>query len=232
MSDLFIWFNRTKVPYGYPLTDEIIVKDVFDKARPKYMPDQRWKLFNPYKMEFPPTKEYKFPDELYMVMTKSDKTIEFDYYSHQKNVAFVSDGFLDFLQRNGLDSSYYEKAKLLIVDLKGDILTGDKYWALRFGKFDDDLFSFNADSKKRAAGLKDFFLYPLMELKRSIPEKNIFFINEFCYNRSLVFNELALREILASFYEPQIYKLEDFPFVYNNQLKWDVFPYDNESLVK
>jgi len=93
MDDLFIWFNRTKVPDGYPLTDEIIIKDTFDKARPKYTPDQRWKLFNPYKMDFPPSEEYKFPDKLYMVITKSCKTIIFDYYSHQISL----DGILDYL---------------------------------------------------------------------------------------------------------------------------------------
>lgn len=196
------------------------------------MPDQRWKLFNPSQMEFPPVDEYKFPDELYMVITKSTKRVAFDYYSHQKNVAFVSDRFLGFLQRNGLDASYYEKAKLFIVNLKGDLITNERYWALRFGKFDDELFSFHAESKKRASGLKDFFLYPSMELKKSVPGKNIFFINEFCYNKSIIFNGLALKELLVDFYEPQLYQLEDFPFIYNNQIKWDIVPYDNEFLIK
>ena len=67
MEELFIWFNRTKVPDGYPLKDDFILKHHFNKAKPKDIPAERLKLYNPFKTEFPPVKEYKFPPEIYNI---------------------------------------------------------------------------------------------------------------------------------------------------------------------
>jgi hypothetical protein len=233
MSELFIWFNRTKIPEGYPLKDDFILKDSFKKDKPKDIPTQQWKLYNPFKMEFPPVDGYKFPSEMYMVITKASyKTIFFDYYGYSNNVAFVSDKFLAFLQKNGLDDSYYEKAKLLVIDLGGNLLTTVDYWALRFGKFDDQSFDFHPETKKRVAGIKNYFLYPEMDTVKTTFSKSVYYLSEFCYNTSLVFNKYAKDEIIGNFYSPEIYKASDFPYVYNNQYKWDILAYDNEFLVK
>lgn len=232
MEELFIWFNRTKVPQGYPLKDDFILKPSFNKAKPKDIPLQEWKLYNPFKMEFPPGDEYKFPLEMFMVLTKkSYKKIFFDYYGYTNYVAFVSDQFFSFLQQNGLDDSYYEKAKLFVIDLEGNLLTDGNYWALRFGRFDDQLFDFDQETKKRAAGIKNHFLYPGMNVSVQPASRNVYYLSEFCYQTSLLFNQQAKDEILAGFRTPEIYKIADFPYIYNNQYKWEILPVMNEFRV-
>lgn len=232
MKELFIWFNRTRVPEGYPLKDDFILKNSFKKDKAKEIPTQQWKLFNPFKMKFPPVDDYKFPSEMYMVIIKvSNKKILFDYYGYSNNVAFASDKFLGFLQKNGLDDSYYEKAKLRVIDLEGNVLTSGDYWALRFGKFVDHLFDFHPEAKKRVAGVKNYFLYPEMDLIKTIPSKNVYYLSEFCYHTSIVFGKDVKEGVVEKFYSPEIYKISDFPYVYNNQYKWDILPSDNEFLI-
>lgn len=58
--------------------------------------------------------------------------------------------------------------------------------------------------------------------------KSIFALFSFCYNETLIFTKEVKDEILARFYAPGIYKAEDYPFVFNNQYKWDVVPFENE----
>lgn len=228
MEELFIWFNRTQLPVGYPLKDDTVFKPSFDAKNPKGMPDQPWKTFNHHKMSFPPTDAHRFPVEMYLVVTKKYPSIQFDYFDYSHYVKLVSGRFLSFIQEKGLTSDYYEKATLHIVDVQGNSMAGEEYYALRFGKFDDQLFEFPIEGRKRAAGLKDFFLYPNLSLKAPVEGKSIFALFEFCYNNTLVFTKEVKEEILDRFHYPEVYKAEDYPFVFNNQYKWDVLPFDNE----
>jgi hypothetical protein len=71
-----------------------------------------------------------------------------------------------------------------------------------------------------------------MDTVKTTFSKSVYYLSEFCYNTSLVFNKDAKDEIIGNFYSPEIYKASDFPYVYNNQYKWDILAYDNEFLVK
>lgn len=170
MNNLFIWFNRTKMPIGYPNKNDFIIKSTFDKNKPKYIPNQIWKLYS-LSMGNPSQSKYKFPTDLYMVITnKSYKEIYFDYYGYDYNIAFISDQFFDFIRNNGLPDSYYEIAELHILNLDGIYLTNNKYKAIRFIKSDDLLFDFDINTQKRAAGVKHF-LYPNLKLIKKVTNK-------------------------------------------------------------
>ncbi|OUP36208.1 hypothetical protein [Bacteroides sp. An19] len=230
MNNLFIWFNRTKMPIGYPNKNDFIIKSTFDKNKPKYIPNQIWKLYS-LSMGNPSQSKYKFPTDLYMVITnKSYKEIYFDYYGYDYNIAFISDQFFDFIRNNGLPDSYYEIAELHILNLDGIYLTNNKYKAIRFIKSDDLLFDFDINTQKRAAGVKHF-LYPNLKLIKKVTNKKIYYISQFCYNESIIFDLDIKNNIISNFKHPQIYKISDFPYIYNNQYKWDILPFDNTFLI-
>ena len=125
MDELFIWFNRTQLPAGYPVKDDAVFKPSFEAKNPKAVPEQKWTMFNHHKMSFPPTDAYQFPKEMYLVITKKTAPIQFDYFDCRQYVKLVSGRFLKFIQEKGLTEEYYEKAVLHIVDAKGSSLAGD-----------------------------------------------------------------------------------------------------------
>ncbi|BAV05583.1 Immunity protein 43 [Filimonas lacunae] len=228
MEDLFIWFNRTQLPSGYPLKEDTVLKSSYDAKSATKMPDQAWKTFNHHTMSFPPTGTHQFPEEMYLVVTKKYPAIHFDYFDYGYYVKLVSGRFLSFMEEQGVTADYYEKALLHIVDIQGHSLANQGYHALRFGKFDDQLLNWPVETRKRAAGFKDFFLYPNMQLKAPVEGKGLFVLFEFCYNNTLVFTQQVKDVILTQFISPEIYKVADFPFVFNNQYKWDVLPAMND----
>jgi hypothetical protein len=230
MNNLYIWFQRTKLPKGHPLLNDILLKSNFDLKRPNiiHVGEDNWRNFNHYNMDFPPKDTFAFPSEMYLLINKKKyKEINFDYLDYHYYVKLVSENFISFLKENGLNKSYYEIASLNIIDLKGELMTKDKYYALRFGKFDDDLFNFNLESKKRAAGLRDTFIYPDMKIKTEITNKNIFVLFEFCYRDCLVLNEKGKNDVIKRYYSFEIYKAEDYPYIFNNQRNWELLPFDN-----
>lgn len=234
MNNLYIWFQRTKLPEGHPLLDDILLKSRFDLKRPNtiHVGEENWRNFNHYNMNFPPKDTFAFPSEIYLIIKKKYKEINFDYLDYHYYVKLISDNFLSFLIKNGLNESYYEIASLNIIDLKGELMTKNKYYALRFGKFDDDLFNFEPESKKRAAGLRNTFLYPNIKIKTEIPDKNIFVLFEFCYRDCLVLSENGKNDIIKHYLSSDIYKSVDYPYVFNNQRNWELLPIDNSLKIK
>ena len=211
MKELYIWFNRTQLPKGFPLQNDFILKSQFDLEQPRKIYDEKWKMYNRFNSEYP-IGDFQFPHEMFMVVTKKKyKEIDFDYYSCDvgTSIKFVSESFLNFLSTNGIDENYYEQAKLNVLDLAGNSLVSKNYYVLRFIKSDDALFDFHKETFKRAVGIKNYFLYPLMELKQNIVDKNVFSLFEFCYEETLILNEVAKEYVLKHFSNPQLYKVED-----------------------
>jgi hypothetical protein len=192
---------------------------------------KKWAMFNHYDttLGFPPNDLlFVFPAEMNLVVkSQKYKEINFDYIQYSHFVKLVSEKFFSFLIENGLDESYYEIARLNIVDTKGRLMTDNKYFALRFGRFDDALFNFPSESRKRAAGLRDRFLFPDMEFKTVTENKNIFVLFEFCYKDGFLLNAKGANYVIENFY-CEIYNAKDFPFVFNNQYNWDILPFDNK----
>ncbi|REC59785.1 hypothetical protein DRF65_23935 [Chryseobacterium pennae] len=233
MTDLFIWFNRTQGPEGHFQLDDVIFTSSFDSKKPKFVAEQPWKMYDASIHGFPPEDKKRFPSKMYLVSTKNKPSIiKFDFYGMNNLAVLVSSKFLTFLNNKGIDENYYEIAELSIIDLKGNDLTNNEiYYALRFVRFDDQFFDFNMETKKRAAGLKNFFLFPDMKLNTYPENKNIFYINSLCYRNSIIFTKDVVKEVLSNFHLPQVYNVKDFPFVFNNQYKWDILPLNNEYLV-
>ncbi|RAJ05442.1 immunity protein 43 of polymorphic toxin system [Chitinophaga skermanii] len=232
MEKLFIWFNRTQLPTGYPAKDDTILKLSFDPKKPKLMPGQPWKQFNIHTMPFPPEEMYQFPSSMYLVVTRKLKDpIKFDYYDYAQGVKLVSAGFLTFIQEAGLTEEHYEIATLHIINEAGEALTNDTYYALRFGQFNDASFDFPVDTKKRAAGLQGHFLYPGLQLNNPTSQQ-VFALQNFCYLNTLIFTAQAARKALQQFHYPALYPAEEFPFVFNNQHNWSILPFENDLLLK
>jgi hypothetical protein len=232
MTDLFIWFNRTQLPDGYIPIEDIIFKNDFDIKKPKFMPEQPWKMYDAQIHGAPPEKEKEFPKKMYLVSTKkNNQKVKFDFYGIDDSVILVSSKFMSFILENGIDESYYEIAQLFVIDTNGNSLIDDDYYALRFVKFDDDKIDFGLETKKRAAGLKNYFLFPDMKLLSPSPNKNVFYVSQLCYRNSLIFTESIVKHILENFYFPQLYNVKDFPFIFNNKRNWDILPLKNEYLV-
>lgn len=70
-----------------------------------------------------------------------------------------------------------------------------------------------------------------MELKQNIVDKNVFSLFEFCYEETLILNEVAKEYVLKHFSNPQLYKAEDYPFIFNNQHNYEILPYNNSYLI-
>jgi hypothetical protein len=229
MNKLYIWFNRTVLPKGYPIFGDYIFKSQFDIKNPKKVYDENWKRYSYLKMAYSLKEDIKFPAEMYLIVIKKKyKSIFFDYYNIGDHVRLVSEDFMLFLKENGLEESYYEIALLNVLNIEGESLVDKKFYALRFRKHDDNLFDFHFETKKRAAGIRDSFLYPDMEIQNEVYNKNIFSLYEFCYNDTLILNEKGKIDVLTNFYAPQIYQAKDFPYIFNNQYKWDILPFDNK----
>jgi hypothetical protein len=235
MEDLYIWFNREDDPEIYPTTEDYILKSNFEIEKPKKMYDQNWKQ--------------KLPAEIYLIITKKKyKEIHFDYYD-LFDVKLVSEKFLSFLNNNGIDDAYYEKAVLHIFDLNGKTLSEKNHFALRFIKDDKECFNFHEESKELATDAIDsyfsFFgeddeikadnkeedtgnyLYPNIELKKHESGKNVFNLFDFYYNYCIIFNGTVKEYVLNNFCGTEIYKVKDFHNICNHY-NFEELPVDNK----
>jgi hypothetical protein len=130
----------------------------------------------------------------------------------------VSKRFLEYLQSNGLPNNY-EVARLTIVSSTGKHLTKKEYFALRFGKFDDDLLHFDEASKRAVPNLKDCFVYDTISTSE-VTDRNIFFVDKPCYQEVVLLTEKAKIEIQKQFYCPAIYSAAEFTTAYSQDNEW------------
>jgi hypothetical protein len=228
-NELFIWFNRGYKPKkGTPLTDDIVLFDSFDNSKKqKFFNQSEWMVFDYKPMTFPPQEEkYKFPKNQFLIIKKKIKDIFFDYIEYGSNVKIFSENLFDFLIKNGLDSGY-EIATLSVVDKFGNRLTDRKYVALRFGLYNDDLFDYNTKTKQKTKvhGSTNY-TFPDLSLKDNLINKSIFVLNEFAYRHSIIFKKDVLQKLL-NYYEPEIYRIKDFTFLYENQYDEEILPLKN-----
>ena len=101
-----------------------------------------------------------------------------------------------------------------------------KFFVIRICEFDDNKFDFHIENKKRAIGCNkyNYFLYPDMQLKNYNDKQNIFFLNEFCYQDSIILTTDGKDYVMQNFNRPELYKLEDYRFVWNNQYNIEQLP--------
>ena len=239
--ELYIWYNWVCPQKIYPPLDAYIFESKFDINKPKKYNDfaEYWKHTSDDDY-VQGSGKYKFPDEMYFVVTyKKYKKIDFDYYD-LRNAKIVSEDLLSFLNKNGIDDTYYEKAFLRIIDLNGQIVTDKNYFALRFwqNKGDQEYFNFQKETKEDPVdSIESYFnaldgedcikkekdsetpLYPDIELKNYENGKNVFVLNDYeyyNYKETMIFTENVKDYILDKFCSPEIYKAKDFPKVYDN----------------
>jgi Immunity protein 43 len=177
-----------------------------------------WLKYVPKKHGFPVPEDLRMPDRLILVVQKQ-KEIVFDYYRYKENLLVVSEPFLKFLDGNGV-GGHFERAGLSIVHKKGSPLeVSRKYFLIRFGVFDDDKFVFDRTTAVRPTkDEKDFLLYPGLQFKEGVkPDRELFFLQEFCYRGFPVFTGSVKMKIESEFYHPEIYGLQEFPKVYKQQ---------------
>ena len=230
-TDLFIWYNRDYLKKtGFPLRDKIKLFDTFDNKKNKFYSTSEWAVLSYRQMDFPPQEEkYKFPPKQFLIINQKFKEILFDYIEYHSDVKIVSENLLSFFREHGLIGGY-ETAQIEIVDKKGDILTDKKYFALRFGSYDDDFFDFNNKTKQRTkvhGSTND--TYPDLVLKHKDIKQSIFVLSELSYRNSLILTRDVLDKMLNNFYMPEIYRISDFPYIYENQ--YDL-PFDNAYKLK
>lgn len=169
---------------------------------------------------------------LYLVFKKSQKEVTFDYIEYGPTVKILSYDFFELLTEYGLSENHYELSKLKLVDKNCNEITDKKYVALRFGKFDDDLFELHKETSIRTkihGSTK--YLYPHLELKKS-QQKKVFNLKEFSYRQSIIFEGTELDTLKGFGLDLDIYKLSDFPFVYANQYDENVLPLENQYRIK
>jgi Immunity protein 43 len=140
--------------------------------------------------------------------SKKTKEVKFDFLNKRGEYKIVSENFLAFIIDFGINENY-ETAELDILDLKGNKITSKRYYLLRFVRFDDDLFDFNENNKipVKGFGMDDKFLYPDLQLKKST-KKEIFVLNNFCYQQIIIFTGKVKERIEKEFYVPEIYNKE------------------------
>jgi Immunity protein 43 len=225
MNDLFIWFYTVaRIPKGALLGLDVMLRENFypNKKQDDFV--YPWCSYNPIKDGFPVSQEaLRFPKELFFIVDDV-KELNFDFIPFQSNMIIVSEIFLNYLKAQHLEANF-EVAFLKVVDINEKIVKCNKqYFALRIGKFDDEFFDFDVETKKRAAGSRDFFLYPNMKLKKTDIGRDVFFLNELWYRNALLLTKAGKDRIKSDFYLPEIYMIEEFPIVYNNRTKEELLP--------
>lgn len=233
-EELFIWYYRTLLPKGIPYKDDIILFDNYDIEKKKFYSKSEWRKVDFTPMPFPPAIEsYKFPQQLFLVVQKKIKEILFDYYEFGSNVKLVSERFFNFLLESGINKGY-EKADLKIANKQNELLTDQKYLALRFGAFDDALFDF--DEKTKIKGKHTFgstyYTFPNLSLRDTSVKQSVFVLQHPSYNNALIIRKSQVNAVINSFYHPDIYKLSDFPFIYDHQFDEELLPLANSYIVK
>ncbi|MCD8455092.1 immunity 43 family protein [Tenacibaculum finnmarkense genomovar ulcerans] len=224
MNQLYIWRNTLgRKQKGVPQNADTWLSDQKSTKDLNNTPIKgEWISYNPHKDFYPLEERLKLPKELYLYI-RIKNTPVFDWYFMHHHVMAVSEKFLFFLKENKLDN-HFEIAELKIINKENKEFNEKKYFAIRIIKFDDSLFNLNEEIRKRAAGIKGRFIYPQMKLKKDSESQNIFFLLEFCYNESLVLTEKVKNYILSNFHSPEIYKIEDYPLVFNNSNNLEKLP--------
>lgn len=231
--DLFVSFQRNYIKRkGIPLVDDIILFDSFDSSkRTKFYSDSEWRTLDYKDIPFPPEeKKYRFPEELYLVFKKKQNDFQFNYIEYGSDVKILSLDLFELLSDNGLENDHYEYSTLKLVDKEGRLLTDRKYCALRFGKFDDNMFELNKQTSFRTkVNGSTNYIYPDLELTAEKQEKKIFVLKEFAYRKSFVFYSVNLvTDLVAQFSDIDIYNTKEFPFIYDNQYDEEVIPLQND----
>lgn len=230
MNDtLYIWFPRNYLTQsGFLLRDKITLFDSFDRDKRKFYNSSEWAALSYKEMEFPPKEaKYKFPKTQFLVVKQKVKQLLFDYTDYHSDVKIVSQRLLSFLQEKGLTEGY-EVAELIVVDKNGEVLTDNPYFALRFGRYSDDLLDLHESTKQRTKvhGSTNY-TYPDLGVKSGAAQ-SIFTLSSLAYRQTFLFKGEVLEEILDKFYKPEIYRASDFPFIYENQYDEELMPLQNK----
>ena len=213
MEKLLIWFYAFKKQTYIPNRYDIYIRENFTPLKEVEDMDYPWVLYNPEINGYPPSKRWALPKELYLIIQRNTK-IMFDFLPYQYAIYIVSDLFLNKVLLPNRVS--FEMAKLNIVSKNAKKLDVNKnYYAVRINQFDDDLFNFPIEGRKRAAGLEDEFIYPNMQLKE-YTTKNVFFIDRLPYSESFIFKS-SYSSVIKECYKPIVYAIEDFYLAYNNK---------------
>lgn len=231
-SDLFICFQRGFIKaQNIPLTDDIVLFDTLDlEKRTKFYNCSEWRKLDYINVAFPPQEaKYQFPQWLYLVFKKKQKEFSFNYLEYGSDVKILSEDLYQTLCDKGLSKEQYEYAELKLSDKNGNLLSEKKYCALRFGKFDDELFDFNKQTVVRTkVNGSTNYLYPDLKLSKT-SQKKIFVLKEFCFRNSFLIEGTELATQLSEkFIDLDIYHIADFPFVYNNQYDDNELPQNNK----
>ncbi len=214
---LFIWkytFDRrgNNIPKNASLwlTDDKSEKSITSE----------WIRFNPYNDEVPPSGNMRLPAKLYL-HTDLKKKPDFDWLYIHHHIMVVSKRFLSFLKENA--SGQFETAGLIIFDKQKREFDDQDYFAIRVFKFNNDRFELNESTKKRAAGARGKFTYPDLELTEPQNQKVLFLLS-FCYYDCLILTPDGKDHVLKNYISPEIYYAQDYPLVFNNQLKISELP--------
>ena len=223
MQELFIWFysNQNMLPKGVPSSATVSVTEEFFPKNPNKFKRGTWWNYSRILNPFPVEEKYRLPEELILVV-KRQKKVLFDYLDYRVGIKIFSEKLLDLLIANGLNPNY-DKAKLTIINTKGENIAEQPYFYVRFGSFDDKLFTYDDTLKIASKDFPDDFLYPDLKLKES-SERNVFVFGNAevdgynCYTDTLIITRSLKKEIEKICYAPEIYTLESFPIVYNNSI--------------
>ena len=224
MDNLYVWRNtlgrkQKDVPQAGDtwLSDKDSLADYKDKPV-----TGKWISFNPYKDKLPLDGTMRLPKKLFLFFrTKSEPVFDWFYIHH--HMMAVSEVFLNYLLENNL-MNQLEITELIIINVNGTIYHNKKYFAIRVVIFNDNEFNFNETTRKRAAGIRRYFLYPEIQLIKNNKTQHIYMLLEFCYNGCLILTQNAKDYIVSNFYKPEIYKLNDYHLVYNNSLHKEKLP--------
>lgn len=216
MEKLFIWYYTTNnLPKGIPVPLETSIVETYNPKKPMQDFNFPWVRYKYMLMPFPPeVDKLKLPENLSLVM-KNEKEPKFDFLNKKGEYKIVSEKLLQILKESGLNSNY-ETAKLTLLNKKGEDVSNQVYFLLRFARFDDELFDFNEETKVPSA-ITNTFLYPDLKLKTQT-DKGVFVMESFCYKDCLIINEKVKAQIENECYLPEIYTVKDFPKVFNGQM--------------
>ena len=219
MKNLFVWFYKSAGrPLGVPFQLNTTLTERFNPKNPLPGFDYPWVGYNHYQMDFPPKQpELQLPAHLFFVV-KKEKELLFDFLNFKGEYKIVSKEFLALIEREKM-GQHYEIAALTVVSDKGKSITKKEYFALRFGKFDDALVSFEETSKASVPNLADSFVYSEISAKKET-NRNIFFVDNFCYQETVLLTQEGKKEIESKLYCPAIFSAEEFVRAFQEDNEW------------
>jgi hypothetical protein len=217
MQELFVWFYRTaERPRGVPQPLDTVLAEQFRPGQSLPGFDYPWVGYNPYQMAFPPAAPaLRLPEHLFLVVRKT-RAVHFDFLPFKGEYKIVSQRFLDYLKQHGPPASY-ETAKLTVVNPAGQSIAHQPYYALRFGRFDDERLQLG--SAVGAEGLRNRFLYRAISLPAPT-DQAVFVVQNFCYQDALLLTAQARQDVERQFYCPSIYSAAEFVDLYQQNYRW------------